>query len=88
MGTVKSVAGVSGVFRGKNMITPNVVGFYQCGDYLVELRRGSGVAGHGVFDYEMFGVTVALDGQRRTDLSKPFGSRGEADNYMQELAGL
>ena len=42
MGTIKCIAGISGVFKGKNFMTPKVLGFYQCGDYVVELSTGSG----------------------------------------------
>ena len=36
MGTVRSVAGARGVFGARNFMTPNIIGYYQCGDYLVE----------------------------------------------------
>jgi hypothetical protein len=75
------------VFGKANFMTPTILGFYECGDYYVELSTSTGgVEFSGV--ERMFGVTVAKDRVHLHDMSKCFGSRDEANEYMQELANL
>lgn len=67
----------------KNFATPNVLGYFQKGNYFIELSQGY------IFDTEMFGVTVVeeIDGYivRRKDLSSAFRTLEKAKKYIDSL---
>ena len=81
MGKAVSTSGAifNEVVRGKNIITPDVIGFYQNGDFIMELSEGTGFSGDPVY-----GVTVVSETykEHEKDLSQMFHSRKEAINYM------
>lgn len=70
-----------GLFRGRNFMTPDVLGFYK-------LRRELGYAelseGRGIDHQPIFGVTVKPDTEHK--LSKLCHSRAEALAYIEELS--
>jgi hypothetical protein len=68
------------VVKGKNFMTPHVLGYYGNAKTAVELSQGTG------FSHEkIFGVTVVLDGIHDNDKSKCFYSETEAINYIKQL---
>lgn len=67
------------VVRGKNIITPRVRGYYQNGNYLMELSEGEGFNGEPVYGVTV--VNIAYK-EHEHDLSKMFFSRKEAESYM------
>lgn len=71
------------VMKGKNFMTPHILGYYYCGDYAVELSEGTGM------EHEpIFGVTVVntVTAEAEHDLSKMFYSKQEATAYLKELS--
>lgn len=66
-----------GLFRGKNFMTPNVLGYYKLREGYAELSEGRGMS-----NQPIFGVTVKPDDGR----SKLCFSRTEAETYIEELS--
>ena len=67
------------VVPNSNVITPHLVGYYNNGQYDMELTKGEGMSGT-----DVFGVTVVntVTKEHEHDISKMFHSRKEAVNYM------
>ena len=84
--TVKECRHRSKVFGGLNFMTPVILGYFECGDYYIELSAGPDTNDYLGID-AIFGATVAKDGVHDRRLSKPFGSKSDAYAYMQELSG-
>lgn len=70
------------VIKGKNFMTPHIVGFWAQGDYVIELSRGNSFDGG-----KMYGVTVVnrVTQERELDLDQSFNSLGQAKAYMKGL---
>jgi hypothetical protein len=67
--------------KGKNLITPDVLGYGVRGIFAYELSEGTGFGTN-----PLYGVTVLeLTGERRNDLSQMFHSIEEADEYIKKL---
>lgn len=77
--TLQAITPPSGVFQGKNFMTPNVLGYFK-------LRPGYGYAelseGRGMDGERIFGVTVRPD---RT-MGRLFHSRADAQEYILSLS--
>lgn len=71
------------VFKGKNFITPNVIGYYQNGGIYAELSSGTGFLGNPVFGCTFQrledGKAICLD-----DLSQLFYTEPEALVYIDK----
>lgn len=68
------------VVKGKNFMTPYLLGFAKIPGGVVEVTEGDKFAGD-----EMFGITVVRDGKQDHDASKCVHSHAEIDQYIQEL---
>lgn len=71
-------------FKGKNIMTPDIIEYRKVGDYFVELSSGRGFGGGTVY-----GVTVleeTEEGYSRSSLSKCLFSASEAYDYIYSLA--
>lgn len=69
-------------FKSPNFMTPNILGYVDRGNYLVELSTGRGMTG------QIYGVTVlklGFGGPKNSDLSKMFHSLREANNYIESI---
>lgn len=70
-----------GLFPGKNIMTPNIIGYVQLRRGWAELSEGRGMS-----QQPIFGVTVRPDAndpkERR---SKLCGSREEAEEYIRSM---
>lgn len=86
--SIEHVNQPAGIFRGRNFMTPEVVGYYrtvyQGRTAYVELSRGRGMARE-----PLYGVTVRdADGARfEPDPSTCYRFRAEADRAIRELDG-
>lgn len=70
------------VIKGKNLMTPDVLGYYISGNYIVELSQGTGFSGE-----QIYGVTV-INGetmQREFDLDKCFDNKTNAIKHIEGL---
>lgn len=73
--------------KGKNIMTPDVLGYYKSGQYIVELAEGTGFGGDMIY-----GVTVVKDAvhpierEHMFNLSKMFYDKKEATDYIDSLA--
>ena len=69
------------VFGGKNIMTPDVLGYFK-------LRRGLGYAelseGEGFVHEAIYGVTIRPDPTH--GLSQMFHSRSKAESYIESLS--
>lgn len=72
-----------GVFRGTNVMTPNVLGYYKLNIGYAELSTGRGFDGN-----KLFGVTVRPDVvlESQGKRSKCCFSKAEALAYLGELS--
>lgn len=69
------------VYKGKpNIMTPNIVGYYDLGEYVAELSWGRGFDGH-----RRYGVTVLTRSGERTTLSKGGLTFAQAHRYMDDI---
>lgn len=68
--------------KGKNIMTPNIIGYGVHRDFAYELSSGEGINREPIF-----GVTILerKSGYHRHDLSKMFYSLEEARNYLKAL---
>lgn len=86
--TLEHVHRPIGVFRKRNFMTPEIVGYYrtvhQGRTAYVELSRGRGMAGEA-----LYGVTVrdVTGGRFEPDPSDCYLSRYQADRAIRALAG-
>ena len=70
------------VVKGRNVMTPDLVGYYRVEGGVAELSWGEG------FDRkEIFGVTVVREGKHDHGASKMFYSEAAAREYIEELKG-
>lgn len=74
----------SGVFVGRNVMTPACLGYFK-------LRAGEGYAelsgGRGIYDEPIFGVTVRVaDNNDPNKRSQMFYSEAEAKEYIASLS--
>ena len=70
---------LSRLFKGKNFVTPNIIGYYGNEDFAVELSTGE------IFDADLYGVTIIKKGETMYDLNTCFRSKQAAKYYIQEL---
>jgi hypothetical protein len=68
------------IVKGKNFITPDILGYYTIVDGVAELSEGD------VLDNPVFGVTVVKNGKHDTSLSQGFSNKEKALAYIAELA--
>ena len=72
------------LYKSKNIITPNTIGLYQRGKYVIEVSWGRDMN-----DRPMYGVTVAEHTGhsfiRSNDLSRPFSSLVEMTDYINHI---
>ncbi len=70
------------IVKGKNFMTPTLVGFYYQGEYAVEISKG-----RGFYDDTIYGVTVVntLTKEKEDELSHMFYSLAEAKAYVKGL---
>jgi hypothetical protein len=70
-----------GLFKNRNIMTPNILGYYKLRgkDVYVELSEGRGIQ-----DQPIWGVTVRPDEAHK--LSKLCYSRREAEAYIESLS--
>lgn len=67
------------IVKGKNFMTPHVLGYYQINNGAAELTTGDFMGN------DMFGVTIVKDGEHQYDLSKCFDNKEEATEYIYSL---
>ena len=68
------------VVKGKNFMTPNVIGYYQIANGVAELSYGMG------FNHRyVFGVTVVQNKKHNSELSDLFFDKKEAIEYIASL---
>lgn len=76
------------IVKGKNIVTPDILGFYRKGEYDIELSSGSLFSGthKGVNDL-LYGVTVVntITKNHEHELSKCFDNKKSAIKYMETL---
>lgn len=72
----------SAVVKGKNFMTPHVVGFWASGDYVIELSKGNSFGGG-----RIYGVTVVNreTKERELELDQSFNSLAQAKAYMRSI---
>jgi len=68
------------VLKGKNFMTPDILGYYKIKYGSVELSTGKGFSGG-----TMYGVTVVKEGIHNHELSKCVHSKNEAIEYIKTL---
>lgn len=68
------------IVKGKNIMTPDIIGHYKIKNGAVEFSHGSGFMGG-----EMFGVTIVRGGKMIHDENKCFDDRAEAEQYILSL---
>lgn len=68
------------VVKGKNFMTPNVLGYYKIKNGAAELAKGEGITGN-----IMYGVTVVQDNEHNHNLSQSFLSEWKAREYIKNL---
>lgn len=68
------------IVKGKNFMTPNVIGYYKIKNGAAELSKGEGFTGS-----MMYGVTVVKDNEHNHELSQAFSSEWKAKEYINNL---
>lgn len=68
------------VVKGKNFMTPNVLGYYKVKNGAAELSIGKGFTNN-----MMYGVTVVKDNEHNHELSQVFYSELKAREYIKSL---
>ena len=67
------------VVKGKNFMTPYLIGYYKVTDGEAELTEGDFMGD------DIYGVTVVKNGVQECELSKICDSRNEAIDYILSL---
>ena len=67
------------IIKGRNFMTPNILGYISIPNGIVELSEGTFVKTN------LFGVTVLKDDVHRRDLSKSFNDWNDAIYYIKSL---
>ena len=70
----------SGAFKGRNLMTPKILGYFEGNGYEMELSMGTGIAGNA-----LYGVTVARDDKKVISLGACFITRQKAMEYMRQI---
>lgn len=68
------------IIKYKNLMTPDVIGYYETDNMVIELSSGRGITGE-----TMYGVTVIKDGKHSKDLCCAFYSKEKAIDYIEKL---
>lgn len=68
------------VVKGKNFMTPDILGYYKIKNGAAELSKGEGITGS-----TMYGVTVVKDNEHNHKLSQSFYSEWKAMEYIKSL---
>ena len=79
--SLKPVAPPRGLFLGKNIMTPEILGYYKLRGQRVYVELSTG---RGIDHQPIWGVTVRPDNEHK--LSKLCHSRREADAYIESLS--
>jgi hypothetical protein len=77
MSTLTPASPPKGLFKGRNFMTPEWIGYYKLRVGYAELSEGTGMSGQPIF-----GVTVRPEDGR----SRLCFSRIEADDYIRSLS--
>jgi len=74
-------------FKGKNIMTPDILDYKKVGGYLVELSTGRGFGSGAIFGVTVLEESEEEEGKyKRSSLSQCLHDREEAIDYILSLA--
>ncbi len=72
-------------FKGKNMMTPDIIKFGESGGFIFELSEGTGFNREPIFGVTVLELTEGEAPKRRSDLSQMFHNLTEAKDFAENL---